>query len=744
MIKVNWQVKKRSGELQVYNEEKISRSIYRAQENINKENWDQAREVAKLVIKELEPRFEKDKILGSDEIGDVLERVLIDQKLYDIARAFIIAREKQRQEAKAEKGLGVIDDLGLPYSSIVVMRNKYLRKDENGRVIETPQGMLRRVAKAIAKAEKTKTKKRVYERKFYKVMKYLEFLPGGRTLANAGTNNNQLANCFVMPMTDSVEDIFESVKNSSILKKNGGGVGFSFSRIRPKGDDIKGTTGLAAGPVSFMKILNDASDILQQAGGRRSGNMVVLHVTHPDILEFITSKEDENSLQHINFSLGVTDKFMESVKKDKDWDLINPRNGQVVNTVSARSIFELAASMAWRNGDPGVVFLDTINKDNPTPHIGVLEAVNLCGEQPLLNYEACNLGSINLGKHLKKVVNKKGEKVLEVDWFKLKKTVRVGVRFLDDVISVGTYPLEKVDQVVKSNRKIGLGVMGFADMLVRLGLAYNSPKALKLAGKIMQTIQQTALVESRKLGKEKGNFSNFKGSRWDKKNQKNMRNATLTTIAPTGSISMIAGASYGIEPHFALAFNKEAMGGVSLPEINADLIEALKRAGVDLSNGSLDQIASQGSLDGIKGIPEKIKDIFVTAHEMTAQDHIKMQASFQKYTDNAVSKTINLPHDARVEDVAKAYLLAWEKKCKGLTVYRDTSRSKQVLSVGYGSSEKRENPPKAKAFRRAGKTKIQKIIGKADDGKCSQCKTKMLKTEGCSTCPSCAFSLCSV
>ena len=744
MIKVNWQVKKRSGELQVYNEEKISRSIYRAQENINKENWDQAREVAKLVIKELEPRFEKDKILGSDEIGDVLERVLIDQKLYDIARAFIIAREKQRQEAKAEKGLGVIDDLGLPYSSIVVMRNKYLRKDENGRVIETPQGMLRRVAKAIAKAEKTKTKKRVYERKFYKVMKYLEFLPGGRTLANAGTNNNQLANCFVMPMTDSVEDIFESVKNSSILKKNGGGVGFSFSRIRPKGDDIKGTTGLAAGPVSFMKILNDASDILQQAGGRRSGNMVVLHVTHPDILEFITSKEDENSLQHINFSLGVTDKFMESVKKDKDWDLINPRNGQVVNTVSARSIFELAASMAWRNGDPGVVFLDTINKDNPTPHIGVLEAVNLCGEQPLLNYEACNLGSINLGKHLKKVVNKKGEKVLEVDWFKLKKTVRVGVRFLDDVISVGTYPLEKVDQVVKSNRKIGLGVMGFADMLVRLGLAYNSPKALKLAGKIMQTIQQTALVESRKLGKEKGNFSNFKGSRWDKKNQKNMRNATLTTIAPTGSISMIAGASYGIEPHFALAFNKEAMGGVSLPEINADLIEALKRAGVDLSNGSLDQIASQGSLDGIKGIPEKIKDIFVTAHEMTAQDHIKMQASFQKYTDNAVSKTINLPHDARVEDVAKAYLLAWEKKCKGLTVYRDTSRSKQVLSVGYGSSEKRENPPKAKAFRRAGKTKIQKIIGKADDGKCPQCKTKMLKTEGCSTCPSCAFSLCSV
>ena len=738
MIKISWQVKKRSGELQVYDDGKIARSIYRAQENINKENWQEARKVGKIVTRELDERFTKDKVLGSDEIGDVLERVLIDQKLYDIARAFIIAREKQRQAAKAEKGLGVVDDLGLPYSSIVVMRNKYLKKDENGRVLETPQGLFKRVAKALAKTEKSKKDRQVWERKFYKVMKYLEFLPGGRTLANAGTNNNQLANCFVMPMIDSVEDIFESVKDSSILKKNGGGVGFSFSKIRPKGDYIKGTTGSAAGPVAFMKILNDASDILQQAGGRRSGNMVVLHVTHPDILEFITSKEDETSLSHINFSLGITDKFMQAVKKDKDWNLINPRNGEVVNTVSARSIFELSASMAWRNGDPGVVFLDTINKDNPTPHVGVLEAVNLCGEQPLLNYEACNLGSINLGKHLKKVKNKKGEKSIEVDWFKLKKTTRVGVRMLDNVISVGKYPLKSVDKVVKSNRKIGLGVMGWADMLVRLGLPYNSPEAIKLAGKIMKAIQETAWEESKKLGREKGNFLNFKGSIWDKKKQKYMRNATLTTIAPTGSISMIAGASYGVEPYFALAFHKEAMGGISLPEINGDLIEALKKEGIDLSSGLLDKISSQGSLDGLKEIPDKIKKVFATAHEITPKDHIGMQAAFQKYTDNAVSKTINMPHDARVEDVAKAYILAWELKCKGLTVYRDSSRKIQVLNVGYKKGDKEESKSKAK-------TRSLKSLDKSkDNDKCPQCDTKMLKTEGCSTCPSCAFSLCSV
>lgn len=718
MNALNWQVKKRSGELQVYSEDKISHSIFRAQENINKQDIDQAKLIGKTVIAELKKRFEEEKILGSDEIGDVVERILIDEKLYDIARAFIIAREKQRQEHKAEHGLGVVDDIGLPYSSIVVLKNKYLVKGE------TPKQCFRRVARALAAAETDKNNRTFWEERFFGVMSRLEFLPGGRTLANAGTINNQLANCFVMPMPDSVEGIFESVKESSILKKNGGGVGFSFSRLRPKGDEVATTTGRAAGPVALMKIVNEASEMLQQAGGRRSGNMVVLHATHPDIFEFITCKEDEGVLPHINFSLGATDKFMNAVKRDKNWDLVNPRNGQVANTVAARSIFELAASYAWKNGDPGMIFLDRINRDNPTPRAGVLEAVNLCGEQPLLNYEACNLGSINLAVHVT-------EK--DLDWAKLKETTGIAVQLLDNVVTICKYPLKQVDQVVKSNRKIGLGVMGWADLLIKLGIPYNSKAALVLAEKTMKFINDVAREKSVKLAEAKGSFPNFPGSLWQKRGYKKFRNATLTTIAPTGSISMVANCSYGIEPLFALAFYKEVMGGIRLPEINNDLLNQLKKSGVDLSNGLIDEIAQTGSLHSIKLVPEKIKNIFVTAHELEPEDHLKMQAAWQKYTDNAVSKTINLRADARIEDVARAFMTAWELGCKGITVYRDASRSVQVLNVGY-SKKKSQQPAFAKAS--AGEVK------KSD--KCPQCGEKMFKAEGCATCPSCAFSVCSL
>ena len=728
MVVSSWQIKKRSGEIQVYSEGKIAHSIFRAQENIHKEDKDQADQIAKKVIAELNKRFASEKILGSDEIGDVVERVLIDNKLYDIARAFIIARERQRQESKAEHGLGVIDDVGLPYSSIVVLKNKYLRKDEAGKPLETPKQCFQRVAKALAAAETDKKNRSIWEERFFMVMKTLRFLPGGRTLANAGTINNQLANCFVMPMPDSVEGIFESVKESSILKKNGGGVGFTFSHLRPKGDVVATTTGRAAGPVALMKIINDASEMLQQAGGRRSGNMVILHVTHPDIFEFITCKEDEGILPHINFSLGITDKFMNAVKKDKNWDLINPRNGEIVNTVAARSIFELAASYAWRNGDPGMIFLDRINRDNPTPHVGVLEAVNLCGEQPLLNYEACNLGSVNLAAHT-------GDK--DLNWSKLKDTVEIGVRLLDNVVTICKYPLKQVDEVVKSNRKIGLGVMGWADVLVRLGIPYNSKQALTLAEKTMKFISQTARASSVELAEEKGSFPNFPGSYWEKRKYKAFRNATLTTIAPTGSISMVAGCAYGIEPHFALAFYKEVMGGIRLPEINTDLLTALKTAGVDTSNGLIDQIADSGTLQLIKVVPQAIKKVFVTAHELESGDHIKMQAAFQKYTDNAVSKTINLRHDCRVEDVAKAFMNAWELGCKGITVYRDTSRAVQVLNVGYNVRSKMLDARSKKNL----KSKISDL--KSND-KCPQCGTKMFKAEGCATCPSCAFSVCSL
>ncbi|OIN89104.1 ribonucleoside-diphosphate reductase, adenosylcobalamin-dependent [Candidatus Beckwithbacteria bacterium CG1_02_47_37] len=726
MNALNFQVKKRSGELQLYSDDKVIHSLFRAQENIGKEDLDQAKTIGIKVIAELKKRFEQEKILGSDEIGDVVERILIDDKLYDIARAFIIARERQRQEHKAEHGLGVVDDIGLPYASIVVLKNKYLRKDDNGKPLETPKGCFRRVARALALAETDKKNRAIWEERFFTVMSQLRFLPGGRTLANAGTINNQLANCFVIPMPDSVEGIFESVKESSILKKNGGGVGFSFSRIRPKGDVVATTTGRAAGPVALMKIVNEASEMLQQAGGRRSGNMVIMHVTHPDILEFITCKEDEGVLNHINFSLGVTDKFMKAVKRDKNWDLVNPRNGQVVNTVAARSIFELAASYAWKNGDPGMIFLDRINRDNPTPHAGVLEAVNLCGEQPLLSYEACNLGSINLAAHVRDN---------DLDWKKITETVQIGTRLLDNVVTVCKYPLKQVDKVVKSNRKIGLGVMGWADVLIKLGIPYNSKQALALAEKTMKFINDVAREQSVKLAETKGSFPNFDGSLWQKRGYKKFRNATLTTIAPTGSISMVANCSYGIEPLFAVAFYKEVMGGIRLPEINNDLLNVLKQSGADLSNGLVDQIAAQGTVRGIKEIPEAVKKLLVTAHELEPEEHIKMQAAFQKYTDNAVSKTINMRSDFRVDDVAKALILAWELGCKGITVYRDTSRSVQVLNVGYnGSSSK----PKTLNSKQSQNIKLK------TQNKCPQCGTVMFKAEGCATCPSCAFSVCSL
>lgn len=732
-----WQVSKRSGGLEPFSRQKILASIIRAQENIDSVDEEIAKKVSRLVNRDLKDHYRREKIISTSDIGDTVERILIEERLYDTAKAYIIARERQRQERRAGRGLGVVDDLGLSYNQLVVVANKYLRKDEKGNAIESPLEMFKRVAHFLSLSEKSRPK--AWEKKFLKVMTELRFLPAGRTLANAGTTSNQLASCFVLPMPDSVEGIFEVVKESSILKKNGGGVGFSLGKIRPKGDAVATTSGRACGPVAVMHILNYASEMLLQAGGRRSGNMIVLPVSHPDIFEFLTSKEEENLLNQINFSLGVTNLFMEAVEKDRDWELVNPRTGEVVNRVSARSIFELATTMAWKNGDPGLIFLDQINKFNPTPQIGPIESVNLCGEQPLLPNEACNLGSINLAMHLKELKRKNdGMKIYELDWGKLKETVQIGVRMLDDVVQVCQYPLEKIERMVKANRKIGLGVMGWADVLVRLKIPYNSAKALKLAEKAAKFIQRQGEKESQRLALEKGPFPNFKGSRIQKLGRKPQRNATITTIAPTGSIAMTADCSYGIEPHFALAFYKQAMGGYKLPELNSDLmaqLESLKLA----SNGIVEEILEYGSIQHIKKIPKSIRKIFVTAHDLKPEDHIRMQASWQKYTDNAVSKTINLKADSSVEDVAKVFSLAWKTGCKGITVYRDNSRSIQVLNIGPARKrmedrESRENKEKPKTANYAPKA----------SNVCPQCGGKLQIHEGCKTCPSCAFSVCSV
>lgn len=730
--KTSWIVIKRDGGREAYREAKITDSIYLAAQDVGGTDRKLAQMLAKKVTWYLKTHLGRLKKISTRDIGDAVERILIEGSYVKTAKAYIINRDRKREEAEAKIRLGVKDDVGMSLNSLVVMRNKYFVKDDQGESIETPGKVFDRVARALASVEKGKKNKRERFEEFRMVMRERRMLPGGRTLANAGTNNNQLASCFVLPMPDDVEQIFEVVKESSILKKNGGGVGFSFGKIRPKGDVVMSTSGKACGPVALMGILDNASDIFLQAGGRRSGNMVTLPVTHPDIFEFINSKELGKNFPNINYSVAMTSKFMRAAKRDTDWDLVNPRTGEVTQAVSARSILEQAARLAWQNGDPGVIFIDKINEHNPTPHTGVLETVNLCGEQPLLSYEACNLGSVNLAVHVKPTGGRESSVGdYEVDWKKLEESVRIGVRMLDDVVSTCKYPLKKIDKVVKGNRKIGLGVMGWADMLVKLGIAYNSPVARKMAEKVMKFIRDAAWSESEKLAGEKQSFPNFKGSIWEKRGYKRFRNATTTTIAPTGSISMTAGCSYGIEPLFALAFYKKAMGDYELPEVNEDLVMALKRANGVYSPGLMEEIAQGGSVQGLEGIPAKIRKVFVTAHDTSFEDHVLMQATFQKYTDNAVSKTINMSAESSVEDVQAAFELAWRSGCKGITVYRDKSREVQVLNVG--TKKKPEEAEKEKK-------RVKKIIG----NDCPQCGAKMHMAEGCKTCPSCAFSVCSV
>ena len=744
------QVVKRNGKIETFSRDKIKLSIFAAAAELGGKDLKLAEKLAKEVEKMLVAAYGERKKITTEEIGDVVEIVLIKNGHAKTAKQYILSRADRKKVADLAKQIGVVDDVGgLSLNALLVMKNKYLLKDEDGEVIETPRQLFYRVAKALVKAEKVSERGRWME-EFAKVMMERRFLPGGRTLTNAGTKDGQMANCFVLPMEDSVAGIFESLKESAILKKHGGAVGFSLSKIRPKGDYIAGASGRACGPVAIMKLLNDSSDILVQHGKRRAGNMVVLNVTHPDILEFITCKEDPQVFPHINFSLIVTSKFMKAVEDNKDWPLINPRTGEVVATLKARSILELAATYAWHNGDPGLVFIDEINKYNPTPKLGPIETVNLCGEQPLLPYEACNLGSINLVAHLKKGrTDSLLGQLWEMDWDKLAESVKVAVRMLDDVVTVSKFPLKKVAKMVKDNRKIGLGVIGWGDVLIKMGLSYRDKKARKMAEKVMKFIQQVAWETSARLGEEKGSFPNFPGSIWENRGFKHFRNATTTTIAPTGSISILADASYGIEPLFALSFYKEAMGGVRLPEVNKDLfkvLEHLERKKVidkDQLEGVKQEVFKVGSLQKVRFLPEKVRDVFVTAMDLTPSDHILMQAAFQRYTDNAVSKTINMPNNATVDDVMEAFMLAWKSKCKGITVYRDGSREVQVLNVGKGKERSKKEIKTKGLPGLVTRIKPNKTKGQIKD-RCPSCGAKLRQVEGCAVCSVCGFSVCSV
>ncbi len=573
----------------------------------------------------------------------------------------------------------------------VVLQKRYLRKSLDGQFSESPRDLFWRVASAIAaeegKYEGSSREPESLAREFYDLMTSWKFLPNSPTLMNAGTELGQLSACFVLPVGDSIEEIFDAVKFAAMIHKSGGGTGFSFSRLRPKESRVGSTGGVASGPVSFLRIFNTATEQIKQGGTRRGANMGILRVDHPDVLDFIRAKEKEGEFNNFNLSVGLTEAFMQAVEKDEHYDLRAPASGEVVDRLRARDVFDLLVRKAWQSGDPGIVFLDRINRDNPTPDQGEIESTNPCGEQPLLPFEACNLGSVNLSRFYLPGHNDDADPARAgIDWEELRRVVHLAVRFLDNVIDASLFPLPRIAETVRRNRKIGLGVMGFADLLFELGVPYNSQAGIDLAERIMGFVQEEGHNASAQLAKERGPFPAYAASLYARNKKGPYRNATVTTIAPTGTLSIIAGCSSGVEPLFALCFTRNILDGERLVEVNPYFEAALAASGLATPE-LMDSVAARGSIQDMDFLPAKLRKVFVTAMDIEPVWHLRMQAAFQRHTDNAVSKTVNLPNSATEQDIFDIYWLAYKEGCKGVTVYRDGCKSVQVLATGEGQKK---------------------------------------------------------
>ena len=671
-------VRKRDGSIEQFQPGKIEIAIGKAIASVGRKDGALSKKLTAQVVKELEKHFTAKVIPAVEDIQDIVEEVLIKSRLADVAKSFILYRAQHKEIREFKTFLGVRDELKLAPNAIKVLASRYLLRDDKGNITETPARLFRRVAKAVAQADlqykKGALKKT--EDEFYQILSNLDFLPNTPTLMNAGAPLGQLSACFVLPVGDSLVEIFDTLKYTAIVQQSGGGTGFSFSQLRPRGDIVRSTKGVASGPISYMRIFDMTTEILKQGGKRRGANMGILRCDHPDVIEFITAKNREDMLQNFNISVAATDSFMQAVEKEAEYDLINPHNKQKVKRVNAKEVFDLIVANAWRTGDPGMIFIDEINRKNPTAATGLIESTNPCGEQPLHPYESCNLGSINLTTMLKNG---------KMDWDKFKKTIHSCVHFLDNVIDVNKYPLPQIEMVTKSNRRIGLGVMGFAELLINLGIPYDSDKALQFADKMMKFLNDEARKASNTLGEERGSFPNFERSTWKAK-FKATRNATVTTIAPTGTISIIAGATSGIEPLFAVTFVRDVMEGTHLLEVNPSFERIARKRGFH-SKSLMMKIAKTGKVTGMKEVPRDVQRLFKTALEIKPEMHVKMQAVFQKYCDNAVSKTINLPATATPQEIRKAYLQAYKLKCKGITIYRYGSKKEQVLYIGKAPEE---------------------------------------------------------